>query len=213
MSTRLFYHKCNDQFARLWLLSIRTRRCNKSFILVYCNLYCRECDITFSKACTLKRHLQSAAVHLKKDALPVKCPACFKPFPCNRAMREHLIRCTRKLRKQQDEIPAKRRKKYPKQQLRGIKVCASYLTFKHEKKFNIFKRTNRFNSETTTHPNSARPQQGQNLQNLLPTPQLAAGVFASKRFRFLALQSGLASQLYDDHARDLFFFYSATDNA
>jgi len=73
-------------------------------------LYCRECDITFSKACTLKRHLQSAAVHLKKDAPPVKCPNCFKPFPCNRAMREHLIRCTRKLRKQQDEIPAKRKK-------------------------------------------------------------------------------------------------------
>ena len=130
MSTRLFYHKCNDQCARIWLLSIiRTRWCNKGFILIYCNfrqttesqprceetsLYCRECDITFSKACTLKRHLQSAAVHLKKDVPPAKCPNCFKPFPCNRAMREHWIRCTRKLQEQRrHDIPAKRRKITP----------------------------------------------------------------------------------------------------
>jgi len=75
---------------------------------------------TYSKACTLKRHLQSATAHLKKDAPLVKRPNCFKPFPCNRAMREHLIQCTRKLQKQQ-EIPAKH-KNYLKQQLRENKV-------------------------------------------------------------------------------------------
>ena len=64
-------------------------------------LYCQECDKMFSNACNLKRHLQYAAVHLKEDAQPVKCPNYFKPFPCYRAMREHWIRCTRKLRSAQ----------------------------------------------------------------------------------------------------------------
>jgi len=56
--------------------------------------------------------MESAAVHLKEDTQPVKCPNCFKPFLCYRAMREHWIRCTRKLhdRRGQDEIPTKRSK-------------------------------------------------------------------------------------------------------
>ena len=127
--TWLFYHKWIDNFTRVWVLPNRTWWCNNSFISTYCNfrqtiesqprceepaLYCQECDKTFSKACNLKRHLQSAAVHLKEDAQPVESPNSFKPFSRYRAMRKHWIRCTRKLQEQwRCEVPAKRRKITP----------------------------------------------------------------------------------------------------
>jgi len=85
----------------------------------------------FSKACNLKRHLESVAVYLKEDTQPVKCPNCFF---CSTEKR----RDTRSLFKCKDA--------------------------KH-------------------------------FQNLLPRPQLAAGMLASNVFDFLALPSGRVSQL------------------
>jgi len=62
---QLFFCECDDQFPRIWMLSTRTRQCNKTFIFIYCDfrktaesqprceettLYCQECDKTFSNA-------------------------------------------------------------------------------------------------------------------------------------------------------------------
>jgi len=84
--------------------------------------YCHECKKIFSTACHWKRHDQSAAVHLKKDAPPVKCLYlnCFKLFPCCGAMREYWIACTWKL---EDEKPIKAQKSYAKQRCKKRIAC------------------------------------------------------------------------------------------
>ena len=82
--------------------------------------------------------------------------------------------------------PGKAQKNYAEQQVRDNKVCASYLTSKHERDNYFFNAQIFFTVKRRLMRTLLKHRKVKNFQNLLPTPQLAAGMFASKRFRFFS---------------------------
>jgi len=78
-------------------------------------------------------------------------------------------------------IPGKTQKNYAWQQLCENKVCASYLTSKHERENYFFNAQIILTVKRRVTRTLLKHSKVKNFQKLLPTLQLSAGMFASKR--------------------------------